>query len=192
MVSGHRRESLTAIGDLIPLFSLAWNQGVHNFSTYLTGDIPIGSYDPSRLVNLGIGHAAIDAGGGYTYLNQKNGRELSAITGFTYNFENPDTHYKNGIDWHLDWGASQFLSERVHVGVVGYWFQQITGDSGAGAKLGSFESRVGGIGPQAGYFFPVGGMHGYANVKGYWDFAAQNRAEGWNVWLAFALSPASK
>ena len=108
------------------------------------------------------------------------------------NFENPDTHYKNGVDWHLDWGASQFLSERVHAGLVGYWFQQISGDSGAGARLGSFESRVGGIGPQAGYFFPVSGMQGYANVKGYWEFAAQNRPEGWNIWLTFALSPGSK
>jgi hypothetical protein len=191
-IAGHRSESLTAIGDLIPLFSVAWNRGVHNFSTYLTGDIPVGSYDPNRLVNLGIGHGAIDAGGGYTYLNQKTGREFSAISGLTYNFENPDTHYKNGVDWHLDWGASQFLSERVHAGLVGYWFQQISGDSGAGAKLGSFESRVGGIGPQGGYFFPVGGMQGYVNLKGYWEFAAQNRAEGWNVWLTFALSPASK
>jgi hypothetical protein len=192
MVSGSHSENLTAFGDLIPLFSLAWNQGVHNFSTYLTGNIPVGSYDPNRLVNLGIGHGAIDAGGGYTYLNPKSGREFSAISGFTYNFENPHTHYKNGIDWHVDWGASQFLSERVHVGVVGYWFQQVTGDSGAGAKLGSFESRVGGLGPQAGYFFPVRGMQGYVNLKGYWEFAAQNRAEGWNVWLTFALSPASK
>ena len=192
MISGSRSENLTAFGDLIPLFSLAWNQGVHNFSTYLTGNIPVGSYDPNRLVNLGIGHGAIDAGGGYTYLNPKTGREFSAISGFTYNFENPHTHYKNGIDWHVDWGASQFLSERVHVGVVGYWFQQVTGDSGAGAKLGSFESRVGGLGPQAGYFFPVSGMQGYVNLKGYWEFAAQNRAEGWNIWLTFALSPASK
>jgi hypothetical protein len=192
MISGSHSESLTAFGDLIPLFSLAWNRGVHNFSTYLTGNIPVGSYDPNRLVNLGIGHGAIDAGGGYTYLNPKTGREFSAIGGFTYNFENPHTHYKNGIDWHVDWGASQFLSERVHVGVVGYWFQQVTGDSGAGAKLGSFESRVGGLGPQGGYFFPLRGLQGYVNLKGYWEFAAQNRAEGWNVWLTFALSPASK
>jgi hypothetical protein len=191
-ISGHRSESLTAVGDLIPLFSLAWNRGVHNFSTYLTGDIPVGSYDSSRLVNLGIGHGAIDGGAGYTYLNQKNGRELSAITGFTYNFENPDTHYKNGVDWHVDGGASQFLSDRVHVGVVAYWFQQLTGDGGAGAKLGAFQSRVGGVGPQAGYFFPVSGLQGYVNLKGYWEFAAQNRAAGWNVWLTFALSPASK
>lgn len=192
MTSGFHSESLTAIGDLIPLLSLAWNQGVHNFSTYVTGDIPVGSYDPSRLVNLGIGHGAIDAGAGYTYLNQQNGRELSAITGLTYNLQNPDTHYKNGLDWHMDWGASQFLSERLHIGVVGYWFQQVTGDSGEGAKLGPFESRVGGIGPQAGYFFPISGMQGYANLKGYREFAARNRPEGWNIWLSVALSPASK
>jgi hypothetical protein len=191
-VSGFHSESLTAVGDLIPQFSLAWIRGLHNFSTYLTGDIPVGSYDPNRLVNLGLGHGAIDAGGGYTYLNQKNGREFSAISGFTYNLENPDTHYRNGLDWHVDWGASQFLSERVHAGIVGYWYQQVTGDSGAGAKLGAFESRVGGLGPQAGYFFPASGMQGYTNLKAYWEFAAQNRPEGWNIWLTVAFSPASK
>jgi hypothetical protein len=33
-------------------------------------------------------------------------------------------------------------------------------------------------------------MQGYINVKGYKEFAAQNRAEGWNAWLTFAISPA--
>jgi hypothetical protein len=37
--------------------------------------------------NIGLGHGAIDAGGGYTYFNQQNGREFSAVTGFTYNFD---------------------------------------------------------------------------------------------------------
>jgi hypothetical protein len=35
-----------------------------------------------------------------------------------------------------------------------------------------------------------GGLQGYLNLKGYWDFAAQNRADGWNVWLTFSISPA--
>jgi hypothetical protein len=46
--------------------------------TYLAGDIPVGSYDPNRLANIGIGHAAIDVGGTYTYLNTKTGTEVSA------------------------------------------------------------------------------------------------------------------
>jgi len=31
----------------------------------------------------------------------------------------------------------------------------------------------------------------YINVKGYKEFAAQNRPEGWNAWLTFAISPKS-
>jgi hypothetical protein len=46
---------------------------------------------------------------------------------------------------------------------------------------------VGGIGPQIGHFFPVGREKGYVNLKGYWEFDAKNRAEGWNVWLSLAL-----
>lgn len=191
-LSGQRSDSLTAFGDLIPQFAVSWNDGPNSFMAYTTANVPVGSYDPNRLVNLGIGHAALDVGGGYTYLNQENGREFSAVSGFTYNFENRDTDYQNGVDWHVDIGASQFLSERAHVGVVAYWFQQISGDSGAGAVLGSFKSRVGGIGPQAGFFFPVGDMQGYLNIKGYWEFAAENRPEGWNAWLTFALSPRSQ
>ena len=32
-------------------------------------------------------------------------------------------------------------------------------------------------------------MQGYINLKGYWEFGAQNRPEGWNTWLTFAISP---
>jgi hypothetical protein len=43
------------------------------------------------------------------------------------------------------------------------------------------------VGPQAGYFFPSGGGKGYLNLRGYWEFGAENRAEGWNVFLTLAL-----
>jgi hypothetical protein len=166
-----------------------WNAGVNNFMTYVTGDIPIGDYDADRLVNLGLGHGAIDGGAGYTYFNPETGNEFSAAAGLTYNFENEHTDYQNGIDAHIDWGASHFFTERFHAGLVGYHYQQLTGDSGAGATLGDFKSRVAGIGPQLGYLFPAGSMDGYVNLKGYYEFGAKNRAEGWNVWLSLAFSP---
>jgi hypothetical protein len=43
------------------------------------------------------------------------------------------------------------------------------------------------VGPQAGYFFKAAERECYVNLKFYWEFAAQNRAEGWNVWLAVAI-----
>jgi len=176
---------------LAPQVSLRWNQGVHNFMTYATGDIPVGAYDSRRLANLGIGHGAMDGGAGYTYFNPQTGHEFSAVGGFTYNFKNTDTQYRNGVDLHLDGAFSQFLSKQLFVGIVGYTYQQVTADSGALPILGDFKSRVSAIGPQIGYLFPVGNMQGYLNLKGYKEFDAANRPDGWNLWLTFAISPAA-
>lgn len=192
-VSGERTDTVSGFGDLIPQASVRWNQGVHNWLAYVTGDIPVGAYDSRRLANLGIGHGAIDGGGGYTYLNPATGHELSGVLGFTYNFENPDTQYRSGIDMHFDWAASQFLSKQTHVGLVGYAYQQLTCDSGAGDRVGCFKSRVFGIGPQIGHIIPLGDGHqGYLNLKGYREFGAEHRPEGWNVWLTFVVSPATR
>ena len=62
------------------MFNVRWNAGVHNFMTYLTGNLTVGRYDPNRLANLGIGHNAIDAGGGYTYLNPQTGMNSPACS----------------------------------------------------------------------------------------------------------------
>jgi hypothetical protein len=47
-----------------------------------------------------------------------------------------------------------------------------------------------GVGPQIGYIFPVAGMQGYINLKGYGEFDNENRPAGWNAWPTFVLSPA--
>ena len=188
-ISGARSQTVTGFGDLYPAASIKWNQGVNNFMVYATGDIPVGLYSEDNLANMGIGHGAADAGVGYTYFNPHDGNELSAVTGLTYNFINPSTQYQSGIDWHFDWGASHFLTQNVMFGLVGYVYDQITGDSGSGAKLGPFESRVVGIGPQLGVLFPVAGLQGYLNLKGYGEFDAVHRPSGYNVWLTLAITP---
>jgi hypothetical protein len=191
-VGGARSDSVTGFGDLGPMFSLKWNEGVHNYMAYVTGNIQTGRYDQNRLANLAIGHQAIDVGGGYTYFNPMTGYEFSSVVGLTYNFENNHTNYQNGIDLHWDWGASRFLTKQWQVGLVGYTFQQFTCDSGSGNRVGCFKSSVWGVGPQIGHVFKVSdGYQGYVNLKGYGEFAANHRPEGWNVWLTLAISPAA-
>ena len=190
-ISGTKTDERTTFADVFWQGALKWNQGVHNTMIYATGNIQSGTYDPTRLANLGFGWVAVDGGAGYTYFDQKTGHEFSAVAGLTYNFINPDIQYQNGIDFHLDWGASQFLSKNFQVGLAGYFFQQLTGDSGLGAKLGPFKTRVTGIGPQVGFIFPVAqGYQGYLNLKGYKDLAVENRPEGWTAWVTLAISPA--
>jgi hypothetical protein len=67
--------------DLYPTATLRWNNGAHNWMVYGAGDIPVGTYDASRLANLGIGHGAADAGAGYTYFDPKTGHEFCWLLG---------------------------------------------------------------------------------------------------------------
>jgi hypothetical protein len=57
--------------------------------------------------------------------------------------------------------------------------------------FGAFKSSVVGVGPQIGCLFPIEGMQGYLNLKGYDEVYAKNRASGWNVWLTLSIAPAA-
>ena len=82
-----------------------------------------------------------------------------------------------------------FISKKMttHLGVVGYFYQQLTGDSGSGAVLGDFKSQVTGLGGEIGHFFPVGTNKWYAQAKAYGEFNAHNRPGGWNLWLSLVI-----
>jgi hypothetical protein len=186
-------QAVTGFGDLYPQATLRWNNGVNNFMWYVTGDIPVGLYSSSNLTNIGDGHGAIDSGLGYTYFDPTKGHEFSVVTGLTYNLINPSTQYQNGVDWHTDWGASQFLTKEVMVGLVGYFYNQITCDSGSGDRVGCFKSQVVGVGPQMGFIFPMstplGPMQGYLNFKAYAEFDHHDRAGGYDAWVTFTITP---
>ena len=187
-ITGVAEDSRFGYNDLLPGTALRWNAGVHNYIVYGLGGIPVGTYNSRRLANFGLGHGGIDVGAGYTYFDTKTGYEFSVASGATYNLKNTTTDYQNGVDAHIDGGASKFLSKDLHVGLVGYFYQQLTRDRGQLPVLGDFKSRVAAVGPQIGYFFPIGNAQAYVNLKGYQEFAAENRPAGWNVWLSFVIS----
>src|SRR5258706_4811226 len=189
--TGILEDSLTSYGDLVPTATMRWNQGVNNYMAYVTGDIPVGDYNPMRLANIGLGHGTIDAGGGHTYFHPAHGNEFSDVAWVTYQFKNSCTDDRNGIHFHFHLGASHFLSKQVFVGLAGYAYQQVTDDSGQNPMLGGFRSRVLGVGPQIGYIFPLGDVQGFLGLRAYGDFDAANRAPGWSTWLTFAISPAA-
>ena len=155
MRQGSISQTTTGFGDLYPEAIIRWNSGLNNWMVYGAGDIPVGDYSSTNLANIGIGHGAVD-GGGYTYFNPQTGHEFSAVTGFSYNLISPSTNYQSGVDWHLDWGASQFLSKQFLVGAVGYFYEQISPDRGCAPQFCPFESGVIGVGPQIRYIVPLG------------------------------------
>jgi hypothetical protein len=189
---GQISDSASGFADLFPQATLKWNHGVHNTMIYGMTNIQVGTYDSTRLANLGLGHSAIDGGLGYTYFDPTKGHEFSVVAGTTYNFENKHTNYRNGQDYHIDAAAAQFLSKTFFIGAVGYYYDQFTADSGSLPIFGEVKSRVLGIGPQMGFIIPMGEMQGFLNFKAYFESNARDRPDGWNTWVTFQISPAAR
>ncbi len=161
---------------LVPL-ELTWT--IDNFSIQLGEAIyaPTGAYDVDEVVNLGLNHWGFDTTLAVTYLNPETGIEVSVAPGVLFNTENDDTDYQTGTEFHLDFTANQFLSETFALGVRGYYYNQFTGDSGDGARLGDFQGESFGLGP--GFIWFPAFADGKLAVLGKWihDFDATNRFE---------------
>ena len=61
---------------------------------------------------------------------------------------------------------------------MGYHYQQLTGDGGAGAKLGDFKGRVTALGPAMNYTFTLGQTPVSTNLRYLKEFNAKNWLEG--------------
>jgi hypothetical protein len=156
---------------------LNWNSGPWSFRFSETIVAPTGAYSTTDggLVDLGRNYWSFDTVGAATWFNAESGTEVSAAAGFMVNTENPATNYKTGNEFHLDAVANQFLSPDFAIGLRGYYYQQLTADSSAGATLGAFKSSSYGIGP--GFVWTPEKAAGGLTVLGKWmhDFGAENR-----------------
>lgn len=168
----------SAFGDPLVTSFIGWHQGNWHYNVALLVNVPVGQWETGQLANIGFNHWAFDLTGALTWLDPKTGIELSAAAGFTFNTENPDTDYRSGTDFHVEFAAMQHLSKQFAIGVTGYHYRQITGDSGEGAILGDFEGRVTAIGPAMTYDFMLGQLPVMTSLKWNHEFEAENRLEG--------------
>jgi hypothetical protein len=167
-----------AFGDPVLGSTLGWHEGNLHYTLGTLVNVPIGQWEFGNPVNIGFNRWVIDATGALTYLNPQTGVELSGAAGFTFNFENPDTDYKSGTEFHAEGAAMLHLSHTFSMGVNGYAYEQLTGDSGSGAKLGAFEGQVFGIGPALDYTFMVGQVPVVTNLRYFYEFGVENRLQG--------------
>lgn len=141
-------DSDTGFGDmLLNPFALYWNFG--DFNVKLTEYIvaPTGRYDVNSLVNVGRNYWAFDTQLGLTWFHKQTGTEISLLPGIMVNTTNPATDYHTGTEFHLDFMVNQFVAPTFAVGLQGYWYKQVDGDSGSGAVFGPFMGEAVGIGP---------------------------------------------
>ena len=161
----------------IVLTPLAFNWSSGNFHFRIAEVIvaPTGDYDVSKVVNIGRNYWAFDTVGAVTYFDPRSGTEFSVAPGLMINTRNNATDYRTGTEFHLDFTANQFVSSSFAIGVRGYYYRQLTGDDGSGARLGDFKSESFGIGP--GFLWQPEFAGGKLSIVGKYlrDLTATNR-----------------
>lgn len=166
------------VGDPMAVALLGWSSGNWHWKAQSLINVPVGQYSNTSPVNISFNHWALDLSGAVTWLEPKTGVEVSLMTGFTFNAENPASEYKSGNGFHLEGAMMQHFSQAFAIGVAGYHYQQVTGDSGAGAVLGPYKGRVSAIGPNVFYNFQVGKTPVLISARWLREFGAVNRLQG--------------
>ncbi len=183
-----------SFGDPVGLAQLGWHRGNWHWRVAGLLNIPIGAYDQNSIANMGFNRWAVDTHASVTWLDTTRGLEASTTAGFTFNGNNPDTDYRTGTEFHVEFALMQSLSKSFGIGLAGFHYQQVTGDSGAGATLGDFKGRVTALGPNINYNFQLHKIPVSTSLRWYHEFNAENRLEGDSIYLmaTIPLGPARR
>jgi hypothetical protein len=190
-----RTDTTSGMGDtiLVP-FGLAWNSGEFKWGMQLDVYAPTGDYDKGQLANAGLNYWTFEPLVSFSYISNKIGLEISTTAGFDFNTENRKTDYRSGDIFHIDATIAEHLPlfgyGVIGVGVNGYYWKQFNGDSGSGAKLGSFETMMTGVGPVVSYISPKiwGGHTIIAEVKWLPQIDTDKTLKGDYIWVKAALT----
>ncbi len=173
--AGGAESSTFGAGDLFAESTLSWHVKQFDFSTALGVWMPTGDYEPnSTKPGLGYWTPMLTAGATW-YVDQEKTWAVSALGRYEYNTEQDDTHVTRGQAFTLEWGISKTLQKVIDVGVVGYYQQKVTGDSGPALSV-SPQDRVAAVGPEISLAFPKPMV--FVSFRYLNEFMAENRAQG--------------
>lgn len=167
------------LGDVTTRAQLGWQHGELAHMLYVQVVAPTGRWEPGFSPIIGLHRPGIDTGWAFTWANKATKLQLNGTAGVTFNFENTATDYKSGDEFHFEWAVGYELRPGFVIGAVGYDYRQLTGDSGAGARLGSFKGSVDAIGAGLSYTTLINKTTPLVlNLRHYQEFNAENRFEG--------------
>lgn len=179
-------DSIFTVGDPIAGAFLGWQEQSFHWQVGTLVNIPIGNYQKGEISNIAFHHWGVDVFAAATWLDPDIGLDLSGVIGMTFNAENPTTDYRTGNEFHFEWAAVQHFNQQFDAGLIGYYYDQLTGDSGDGAN-GPFKGRAAAIGATIGWNFKAGDVPISARIKYFREFAVENRAEGNAVFLTISM-----
>ena len=171
---GGSRDS--GLGDiLVTPFVLAWHSPRLHQVVGLDMILPTGAYDKNHAVNVGRNYYTFTPVYAVTYISE-GGFEYSGKFMYDLNTQNSATKYRSGQEFHVDYTLAQHAGS-FGFGLGGYYYQQVTGDSGSATS--DNRGRVLALGPTLGY--------DYANIhfiaKYHVETNVANKPKGKKAWL---------
>ena len=179
---------------LIPLM-FGWKYGDLKWETRFSIYAPTGGFETGQLANVGKNYWTFEPALAVSFVSSKIGLELTGFAGLDFNTENGATDYQTGDQFHLDITAAQHLplfGGFGGIGANGFYYQQFTGDSGSGARLGSFEGMTTGVGPVISYAYRLGKFDLATEAKWLPEIDVTHRLSGDIVWFKIGLSYAQQ
>lgn len=161
-----------------------WQSELH-FNIYS----PTGSFDVGKLANVGKNYWTFSPVAWLQYIEPVTGQEFTLSGGIDWNTKNDDTDYQTGTQLHVDSTVIQYvplLWGFTGIGLSGYWYQQISDDSGSGAVEGGFRGKSVGLGPVVSYQSKWSGRRVRAELKWINELEVANRPEGELISLKFS------
>lgn len=181
-----RGGSTTNLGDttFAPVL-LGWHSPTLHQIAGVESFLPTGEYDADEPVNAGRNQFQVAPFYGVTWFPNKHW-EASAKVRYAFNSTNTDTDYRSGDELTVEFSGGYRLTDRLSMGVNGYWFNQTTDDKLDGQALadGGNRGNVKALGPYVSYRLAPN----FALIaKLQKEFDAENRPEGTRFWLQARL-----
>ncbi len=191
-LTGTRQQSVSGLGDIqmMPIMA-GWTNGDFKLGGMFNVWAPSGAYSPNQLVNPGLGYWTFEPMLAFSWLSTKIGTEFSVFSGVDFNTKNQTTDYQTGDIFHVDASLAQHLP--VFGGIAGlgasaFYLRQFTGDSGSGARLGSFQLESFGVGPTLSYVHPIGKSMLVVDSSWLPQLNTQNTLKGSFIWLKVTVA----
>ena len=163
---------------------LSWHLKQFDIAAGYAVWVPTGNFDTSSAINYltspGNGYwSHMLTLGGVWHPDEAKTWSLSLLGRYEICHEQDNTHVTPGNMGTLEWGISKSVAQGVDVGLIGYYQQQITEDSGTFASKNL--SHVVGVGPEVSAFWAKLGL--FTSLRYAYEADAKDRPQGHTITL---------
>lgn len=176
------RDSYFGLGDIqIEPLLLSWHFKQFDLAGGYAVWAPTGDYSRNRpdFVSKGFWSHMLTLGGTW-YPDEQKTWAISLLNRYEICHEQEQTHTDPGQVYTIEWGFSKSLSKTVDVGLIGYYQQQVTEDTGPNKFSDKLDRKVG-VGPEISAVCPKLGL--ITSLRYAYEFGAVERPEGHLVTL---------